>query len=75
MYEICPQKGGVVRLPRPPISYAPDLYIQLLHFYVFRQSNPVTLKKSYLSTYLRYVQNSFSIQEFMTCPQIIIFIK
>ena len=53
------------------------LYIKLLimHFYVFRLSDSVTFKNSYLSTYLRYLQNSLSIQKLMTCSQIIIFVK
>ena len=53
------------------------LYIKqfIMHFYVFRLSDPVTLKKLYLSTYLGYLQNSFSIQKLMTCSQIIIYVK
>ena len=46
-------------------------------FSAFRMSDPVTFKKSYLSTYLGYLQNSFNIQKLMTksCSQIIIFFK
>ena len=40
-------------------------------FNVFRLSNPVAFKKSYLSTYLGYPHNSFSIRKLMTCSQII----
>ena len=44
-------------------------------FYVFRLSDPVTFKLSYLSIYLSYLQNSLSIQELTTCSQMIIFVK
>ena len=44
-------------------------------FYVFRLSNPVTLKKSYLSTYLGYLEDSFSIQNIMTSSKITIFVS
>ena len=36
-------------------------------FYEFRLVVTVTLNKSYLSTYLEYLQNSFSIQKLGTC--------